>query len=124
MLVILFEDLVRDTAAVMRDVARFLGVDPERFPLSAFERAHHPFEESRGLFARWLLRRRSIRVWSKRWIPQGLRTEFRNRFLFTSGKKPTIDEESREFLLERFEPDLQRLEKMLGRDLGKLRKNG
>jgi sulfotransferase family protein len=122
-LVILFEDLIRDTAVVMQQVALFLGIDPNGYPESTFDRAHNPFEVSRGPFVRSVLRSRPIRVWSKRWIPQKLRTAVRNRFLFTSGLKPRLDEKSRRFLIERFAPDLQRLERLLERDLDALREN-
>ena len=123
-MVILFEDLIRETAVVMQEVARFLDVDPAGFPESTFKRVHNSFEASRGKFARAILRCRPIRVWSKRWIPQSLRTAVRNRLLFTKREKPKLDEENRRLLAERFAPDLRRLERLLERDLGTLRENG
>lgn len=123
-LVILFEDLIRETAIVMQEVARFLDVDPTGYPESTFNRVHNPFEASRGRFARSILRFRPIRVWSKRWISQKLRTAVRNRFLFTKGQRPNLDKMAQQSLAERFAPDLQRLERLLERDLGALRKNG
>lgn len=123
-LVILFEELVRDTTLVMQDVAHFLGIDPAGYPDSAFDEVHFPFEASRGLFARTLLRFRPIRVWSKRWIPQKLRTVVRNHLLYKGSPKPTLEKEIRMTLAQRFVPDLQRLEQLLERDLGALRENG
>jgi hypothetical protein len=119
-LVILFEDLIRETATVMQQVARFLDVDPARFPESTFEQVHNRFEASRGPFARALLRSRPIRALSKRFAPQKLRDAV-NRVLFTTAKKPKMDDEARRALAERFAPNLQRLERLLERDLGALR---
>lgn len=122
-LVILFENLIRQTSAVMEEVARFLDIDPEGYPESAFASAHNPFEISRSAFARTLLRSRSIRVWAKRWIPQKLRTAVRNRFLFASGQKPRLDDGTRRSLAGLFTSDLRRLERMLDRDLGAIRES-
>ena len=122
-MVVLFEDLIRDTEGVMQGVARFLGIHPEGFPESTFERAHNAYEESRGTFARALLRNRPIRVFSKRWVPQSLRTAVRNHLIFKKGVKPKLDDEIRRLLAKRFAPDLQRLEQLLERDLGVLQEN-
>jgi hypothetical protein len=120
-LVILFEDLIRETAIVMREVARFIGVDPEGFPESTFERVHNPYEASRGAFARAVLRYRPIRVWSKRWVPLSFRTAVRNHLLFRKSEKPKLENEIRRVLGKRFAPDLERLEQLLERDLGVLK---
>ena len=121
LLVILFEDLVRETPAVMKEVADFLEIDSAEYPRNTFDSAHNPFEVSRGKVARYLLRHRPIRVWSKRWTPKVLRTAIHNRLLFTSGPKPKLDEEIRRRLAGLFASDLQQVERMLGRDLSALR---
>ena len=122
-LVILFEDLVRETPAVMKEVADFLEIDSAEFPRDTFDRVHNSYEVSRGRVARLLLRSRPIRQWSRRWIPQVLRTAIRSRILFTIGQKPTMDEATRRSLAGLFAADLQRLERMLGRDLDSLRES-
>lgn len=121
-LVILFEDLVRNAQEVMQSIARFLEIDPTRFPESCFAKVHNPFEKSRGPIARAILRSRPIRVWSKRMVPQSARTAFRNRFLFVNDRKPQLDEQSRRVLAATFEPDLECLERLLGRDLDSLKR--
>jgi hypothetical protein len=122
-LVILFEDLVRESAVVMQQVARFLDVDPAGYPESAFDKVHNPFEESRGRFARVIMRNRPVRKFSKRVIPQRLRTAVRDRFIFKEGEKPGMDDNIRRMLAQRFAPDLRRLELLLERDLGSLYEN-
>jgi hypothetical protein len=123
-LVILFEDFIRETLVVMEEVARFLDIDPACFPESAFDGAHNPFEASRGAFARWVLRRRWIRGPSKLFIPSWLRRAIRTQFLVAKGKKPQLEADVRQSLAKRFAPDLKRLEQLLERDLGVLKENG
>ncbi len=119
-LVVLFEDLIRDTTSVMQQIARFLKIDPDGFPKAAFEKVHNPFEKSRGPLARAILRCRPLRLLSKRWAPQALR-DMTNRLIYTTGEKEKMDDEVRRSLAVRFAPDLQRLERLLERDLGALR---
>ena len=121
-LVILFEDLVRNTRDVMKTIARFLEIDPSRYPESSFDKVHNPFEKSRGPIARAILRSRPIRVWSKRLVPQSARTAIRDRFLFIKDRKPRLNDESRRVLEATFEPDVEWLEQLLGRDLSILRR--
>jgi hypothetical protein len=121
-LTILFEELIRDTPKVMAEVAQFLAIDPGRFPDSTFTTVHNPFEASRGRLARAILGHAPIRVWAKRWAPQQLR-DFANTLLFTKGKKPKMSEKARKFLTAAFDADLERLERLLERDIGALRRN-
>jgi hypothetical protein len=119
--VIIFEEFVRDTAKIMREVALFLGVDAERFPISVLDDVYHQFAATRGPYARWILRCKPLRMWTRRWIPQGFRRAIRDRFLFREAVKPSIDAPFRYSLAERFTADLQRLETLLERNLGSLR---
>ncbi len=116
-LVILFEDLIRDTRSTMNEVARFLEIDPAGFPDSAFARVHNPFEVSRGRMARALLRMRSIRLWAKRWVPKVIRRHVRDKFLFATQPKPELDASSRRALAQWFEKDVRSLERLLDREL-------
>jgi hypothetical protein len=123
-LVILFEDLVRDTKGTMQQVAQFLGIDPGLFPESAFTEVHNASEASRGPIARTVLRMRSLRVFAKEWIPRPVRTVIRNRFLYAKLPKPRLEEDTRRKLAERFADDVSSLERLLERDLSELRRVG
>ncbi len=122
--IVMFEDLTRRTADVMREVADFLEIDPLGFPEGAFATAHNPFEESRGRFTRLLMRSKWIRMWSKRLVPQAVRRSIRNRFIFTGGRKPVLNVETRRTLAAYYEADINRLETLLNRDLAMLRDGG
>lgn len=121
-LIVLFEDLVRDTKVTMREIARFLGVDPDAFPESAFAQVHNPFEISRGPVARAILRLRPLRLWTKKWVPRAVRKVVRNSLLFAARPKPALSPDSRRQLANRFEADLRQLERLLERDLNALRR--
>lgn len=119
--VVLFEDLVRDTRATMQGIARFLGIDPDAYPASAFSQIHNPYEESRGPMARAILRMAPLRIFAKSWIPQRVRTIVRNRLLFADKPKVPLGQDTRRAVAVRFEKDLQALEQLLERDLSVLR---
>jgi len=120
-LILLFQEVTQDTWETMRKVARFLNIDPDSFSDVDMMRAYNHFEESRGPLARKIIRSKPIRVWSKRLVPQTIRTAIRNRFLFKPGCKPELDPETHRFLRKIFEDDLVKLEQLLDRDLGALR---
>ena len=120
-LIILFEELVRDTKGTMEQVARFLGIDPFAYPESTFTEIHNPFRASRGRITRAVLRMRPIRVLGRKWIPQKLRTIIRNDLLFEAQPKPRLSPDTKRRLAVRFEKDLQQLEQLLERDLKVLR---
>jgi hypothetical protein len=123
-LVVLFEELVRDTRRTMEQVADYLGIDPGAFPESVFMQAHNSFEVSRGPLARKVLRMQPLRVWAKKWVPRGARQFVRNRFLFAARPKPELLPSIQRRLASGFEEDLQALEELLGRDLTALRRPG
>jgi hypothetical protein len=120
-MVVVFEEMVRDTAGEMERIARFLGIDPSRFPASAFDKVHFPFEASRGRLARSLLRFRALRVWSKSWLPKTFRTAIRDSLIYKSASKPKLDDDTRRSLDARFAADLRKLEQVLQRDLSLLK---
>jgi hypothetical protein len=120
-LVILFEDLKQDSARVMKQIADFIGVNPGLYPEGAFSDVHNPFAVTRGAYARWLLRFKPLRLWSRRWLPRWVRRGVRDNVLFRSAQKPVIDEASTKILAEHFSEDLSRLERLLERDLAPLR---
>jgi len=119
--VLLFEELTTQTPLVMQGIAEFLGIEAARFPDATFDRAHNPFETSRGKLARQILRSHGIRTWAKRFVPRKFRTLVRDNLLFTAGRKPQLDGALRKSLAAEYAPDLERLERILDRDLSALK---
>jgi len=120
-MVILFEDLVRDTKGTMGQVAKFLAIDPDGFPDSVFSQVHNASDISSGQVARAILRMQSLRRFAKKWVPQRLRREIRDRFLFKKGVKAQLEDDVRQKLAARFVEDVSLLERLLARDLSVLR---
>ena len=115
---IIYDDLKRDPAAVYQDTLRFLGVrlgfTPQFIILSANERV-------RNIRLQRTLSRpsRALRHLSAL-VPSGLRPRIR-RALFNCNlevrPRPPMDLELRRRLQKEFEPKVEQLSKLLGRDL-------
>jgi hypothetical protein len=115
---IIYDDLKRDPAAVYQDTLRFLGVHlgftPQFIILSANERV-------RNIRLQRTLSRpsRALRHLSAL-VPSGLRPRIR-RALFNCNlevrPRPPMDLELRRRLQKEFEPKVEQLSKLLGRDL-------
>lgn len=119
--VYLLEDLNRDPAAVLRDVAEFLGISPE--PLTSIERQNdstvlsgtHLWE----FRIRRALRNRPLGNRLLAAIPRGPLRLYRKtvaRWLPPLSDK-MIDPGLRAALIEEFRPDVEKLGRLIGRDL-------
>ncbi|HKY61353.1 MAG TPA: sulfotransferase [Gemmatimonadota bacterium] len=113
--VCLFDDFVRDTDAVLRDLFSFLGVDPE------FEPDTSVVHNSTGWIPNPLLRV----VWTNA-KPIGARLGTRLprpihaaawRLVRRNLTRPPLPTDLRVALIERYRPDVLELERLLGRDL-------
>jgi hypothetical protein len=108
--VLLFDDLRRDPAALLRELCRFLGVDPEAAPRTI--RA-----ENAGLgTAEAAASRLALRLHLRRLVGRGARTRVRAR-LSRLGARPRVPEPARRWLVEPYAPHNAALERLLGRDL-------
>ncbi len=122
-LILLFQEVIGNSRQTINKVAEFLDIDPAGIADEKLAEAHNQFEVSRGALSRKLLRCRPIRVWSKRWLPQPLRTVVRSQLLFKPGHKPSMDCDTLCFLRGHFEEDTRRLEELLDRNLSALRES-
>jgi hypothetical protein len=117
--ILLFDDLVGNPQQVLTQIAEHLGIDPEPFAGMDFSEAHNTFRKPRFPGAVQLIWRSGV----SRWVPAAIRKKLsRNRLLFNVNK-PSMDESSRRYLAKLYEPDLVRLEKLLGRSFPGLRKS-
>lgn len=119
--VVLFEDLKSDTLGLLQEIAGFLDVDPEAMERVDHETVHNPYGVPRNAVARWLLQDESIKAVARRLLPEDLRIALGEHVLLEKPDKPTMDPKAREILVEAYEPEIERLEAMLGRDLPELR---
>lgn len=110
----LYEDTVRDRAAFLREVFRFLDVDPGFQPQST--KRHYRVEVPRSLGAtRWLKR---SGLWSVlRNATSQTTRERAKRLLYRKRSEVEMGAEERRFLVEYYRKDVTKLEQILGRDL-------
>jgi hypothetical protein len=110
-----FEHMIRDSIREMRELYRFLRVDPNRtdqlVPVKENE-----FALPRNKATRRLLLSSRVRVHARRIVPHSYRPRLERLFLSRS-KKPPMPPEARQLLSEAYPPDIQRLEELLGRDV-------
>lgn len=119
--VVLFEDLKEDALGVLESIAGFLDVDPDAMARVDHDTVHNPYGVPRNDLARWLLQDERVRSVARRLLPEDLRIALGEHVLLEKPDKPTMDPEAKELLIEAYEPEIRRLEELLGRDLPELR---
>ena len=115
---IIYDDLKKNSAAVCQDTLRFLGVRPDfasKFPLI------NSNTQVRSVRLQTILRQpRALREIGRVLVPHRLRARI-GQYLSNSNlvvrPRPPMDPELRRRLQEDFEPKVERLSKLLGRDL-------
>lgn len=116
-LVLLFEDLSRNPQEMFCQIATHIGVDSGVFQALDLT---EPYNQYRMPKARGLVN--FVRALSlQKLIPDSFLQ--RVRPLFFDTKKPRLDDESRQLLQTMYEPDVARMEDLLGRKLPELRKS-
>jgi hypothetical protein len=124
-LVLLTEDLKRDPRGVTRQVAEFLGVDPEPVDGLDFAEEHNPYYASRNRLARSVMGSNTLRFLAKDLlrIPRPALRSLRDLTLFKRQTKPPPDPRAVEVLRGVFAEDIAKLEELLDRPLPELRRS-
>lgn len=128
--VLLFDDFAADPGAACRQTLGFLGVDPAALKTDFTVVNSAKTVKSPAL--RWLMREPVLRVTALKmrpalpWVFAGLqRLESRLQKMNNQEKKPApMAPEVRERLRREFEPEIERLAQLLGRDLSHWAKPG
>lgn len=113
--VLVFEELMSDVPAALRDIVAFLGIDHAVGEFA--EPPQRRYGEARGPVVRFLFGNRKISRAAESLVPYKLRKWIRSAFLVRDAAKPELDSEAREFLIEHYRDDVTRLERLLGRRL-------
>ncbi len=124
---IIFDDLKQDVAGVYRQTLAFLGVDPTFQPAFQVVNARKQIRSQtlqRLLLATGInvsrLKRSPVAHRIGRLVPEALRTlplGFARRFYLSEQPAPSIDPVLRGQLQAEFAPEVERLSRLLGRDL-------
>lgn len=112
----MFEEIIRDPQAALREIFTFLGVNPE-FRIASSEPRHKSGAPRSRLLAA-AVNDPTLRKIARRLLPAGLVAKVGTRATeLNTGAKPVLDERSRQFLLENTAQDRARLRALLGRSL-------
>jgi Sulfotransferase family len=120
--IVLFDDLKRDPAVRMREVVQFLGLDPAPVARIDAARVRNPYRASRGRWAEILAGYRLSRMLGETVVPRALGSFIYERFLLKRADKPPMEPRARDLLLEIYEPEIDELERMVGRKMPELRR--
>lgn len=121
--VALYDDIKSDPTAMLRDIYAFIGVDPNFHPEVAKEKIFAAGKPRMTAVARAL---RPFTLWLRESDMHGLLTWAKlnstvQTVLYkpvTDSKRPQLSSETRERLRDIYRPHIERVESMIGRDLG------
>jgi len=108
------EDLRVDTKGVVSDLYDFLGVDKSFTP--EIEREHNVFSMPKNKLIRKLYASQQMRSWAVKLLPMSLKETVVN-LLFERKQKPKLSAETREYLQNFYRTDIQKLQRLINRDL-------
>jgi hypothetical protein len=118
----IFDDLSKDLRGVMTRICNHIGVDPALLDESVLSKVFNPGRVPRN---RWLydgartIFSANIR---KKILPRAAIRWLRYTPLFYKYEKPPRDESAARFLQSIYDPDISRLEELLGRKIPEMRK--
>jgi hypothetical protein len=120
---LLFEDLKSSGRHALDGICRFLGLDAA--PVSRIDaaRVHNGFAAPRWEWTRRLAGRRWARHLGQSVVPRVFGLFIFERIFNRPAAKPAIDPRARDLMLPIYEPDVRRLESLLGRAFPELRRS-
>ena len=115
-LVLLFDDLAKDTKGVFERIAQHIGVDPDVFSNVDASENRNPYRVPKYAAIRW-----GQKMGLSGLLPHSLKVAMLP--LFFKLRKTPLDGESRRRLQQFYDRDITELEALLGRKLPELRKS-
>jgi Sulfotransferase family len=119
-LVRLFDELKENPHDLYAAIAAHLDIDAEPFHAIEVDQAHNYYRMPRFRVAYRIAGALGLRT---KLLPPSVRRWLNHNPLLFDRKKPTMDDASRQYLKGIFEPDVARLEALLGRTFPELRKS-
>lgn len=122
-LIVVFEDFLKDQEGLIRQLESFLGVD---LPLEKLDKVNDTYVAVNSLdkwFRTFIAKSSIVKSLLKRVIPLKLRRKIVEYLLYErswgKGERPRpIDSRDKDSIRALFDADIENLEKLLGRDLG------
>jgi hypothetical protein len=123
-LILLTEDLNKRPKEVLEAVAQHLGIDAIPLPEVEDEEVIAAYAMPRFHRLYHFLRTKAFKnEFRRKYIPLFVRKWLQSSPLLYDTKRPQMDDQSRFFLQRIYDPEITRLEELLGRKLPQLRKN-
>lgn len=122
-LVLLFDDLTTRPQVVLSRVTEHIGVESISLDTAELSAPVNPYRKQRFGTAHRLATRVLSRDLRRKLFPPAVSRWLRYNSLLYDTKKPPLDAQSRRYLEEIYDPDISRLEELLGRKLPELRKS-
>jgi hypothetical protein len=120
--VFLFDDLKKDQAGVVRDVYRFLGVDPGFAP--DFATPHNIGGMPSSMLVEKVLTSGRLKEALEPWVPKRAADLARRVRTRNMRRPPPLPPELRAVLLENFRDDIDKTARLIGRDLSAWLRSG
>ncbi len=120
--VYLFDDLEKDPRHLAEEIARHIGINPQLLNAGDFERIYNQTRTPRFAILYKVFGPRTRAFLRTRILPQSVREGLNSSRIFFKFDKPPRDDRAAKLLQEIYEPDLCRLEELLGRKLPELRR--
>ncbi len=113
--IIIFEEFIQNPKQTVTEVLDFLNINHS---LSNFQgKAHNPFIAARGSTSEKILINKNISKIAKLFLPSATRKFIRRKVLTKKQEKPTIEDEDRKILQEYYKEDVEKVKKILKREL-------
>lgn len=112
--IFLQEDLRDNPEKVILELYVFLGIDYSYIP--DLSRKHNAFSMPKNSLIHKLYTSHTLRTLTSNLFPRRLKKLIKN-LLFKRGKKPLLSSETLDCLIDIYNDDVQKLEKLIGRDL-------
>ncbi|HKV56206.1 MAG TPA: sulfotransferase [Candidatus Binataceae bacterium] len=121
--IMLFDEFRSDVKAALGDISRFLGLDPAPLESVDTSTTYNSYAAPRNQWMRRLAGAKFSRMIGQTIVPRSVGAFIFQRMFLKNAQKPPLDGRARDLLCSLYEPDLDRLERLLGRSLPELRKS-
>ena len=113
--IIIFEEFIKNTKETINDILKFLDIKYEIQDLG--NKVYNKYGVNRGFIAQQILNSTKIRKAAEKFFTPSNRRFLREKLIVKYQPKPEMESKDREFLREFYYDDVQKLQKILGREL-------
>jgi len=113
--IIIFEELVKNTQGILEEILRFLGVTSTIHNFKP--QVHNPYRISRGPISKSILWNNILSNLARKFLSESTRKSLSTQILQKKSSKPEMEVKDRNFLIDFYQNDVQKLQDLLGKKL-------